>query len=318
MYITDQYGRSFKTLRISLTNVCNLSCIYCTSSSHSSSIEKQPILPNVELLAIVNQLVQKLGINTIRITGGEPTLYPHLVDLIKRIKQLGIDDIKMTTNGHRLLPLIKPLSEAGLSEINVSLDATTEEGFNKISNTKNLAAVINSIEEALRNKIKIKLNSVIMRGENNEEIISLLDFALERNIIIRFLELMRMGPLFQSRKFEQYFFSQEEILTTISKKYQPVPMGRQNNATAQYWKINDRIAFGIIANESEPFCSDCDRLRLDSYGRIYGCLSSNSPISIRNNFQDQSLLYDNLKEALQQKQPLKFKGSELSMLHIGG
>ena len=145
--------------------------------------------------------------------------------------------------------------------------------------------------------------------------VPIVDFAFANDIPIRFLEVMAMGHLHHQP--QQYFYSQDELLNTIASKYSFAKLERNHAATANYWQTKDGHTFGIIANESAPFCRDCNRLRLDSSGNIYGCLSSNHPINI-SNWNNQEEVTDKLQEALLQKQPIKFTGSSLSMLQIGG
>lgn len=318
MHITDQYGRELKTLRVSLTNACNLACVYCTSTDLKIQAKKLPTLSVDALARYVEEIYGVLDLQTLRITGGEPTLYPKLIEFVRLVSQLGIPNLKMTTNGHRLLPFIKPLAALGLDQINISLDATTEEAFNKIAHTRNIAPILNSIDAALAEGIKVKLNAVIIRGINDDQILPLLGFAHERNIPIRFLELMRMGPMFEASQFEKFFVSQAEILSVIQESHPLQALPRKKSATARYWQAAGSAKFGIIANESEPFCGDCDRLRLDSYGRIYGCLSNEQPIDLTQTKGDANALKEKLVEALSQKQDVKFVGSPVSMLNIGG
>ena len=154
-----------------------------------------------------------------------------------------------------------------------------------------------------------------MKGTNDHQIIKLFEYCKERNIAIRFLELMQMGHLYHN--FEQLFFSEAEIVNTLAQHYDLTPMKRAPNATAKYWITDDYYKFGIISNVSDPFCNDCNRLRLDSYGNIYGCLSDNNPINISDYLYDEQKVKEKLTQALAQKKT-KFSGSELSMLHIGG
>ncbi|MNL29746.1 Cyclic pyranopterin monophosphate synthase [compost metagenome] len=178
-----------------------------------------------------------------------------------------------------------------------------------------LEQTLKGIDAALNAGIAVKINSVVMKGINDSQVIPLLKYAAEKQIIIRFLEIMAMGHL--HGKADEYFFSAHELLNLIGKHYTFSPVQRKQAATANYWQTEEGNIFGIIANESKPFCTDCDRLRLDVYGNIYGCLSSDHPISIKN-ISDNNQLDTRLKEALAQKQPEKFTGSKLSMLYIGG
>ena len=154
-----------------------------------------------------------------------------------------------------------------------------------------------------------------MKGMNEEQILPLVDYAFGKNIPIRFLEVMSMGHLHQDA--DRYLFSQQQLLDTIARKYQFKRLPRTASATSNYWQTTEGNTFGIIANNSEPFCSDCSRLRLDAEGNMYGCLSSNHPIKL-NPADNDFTLQEKLQLAMSQKQLHHFVGSELSMLQIGG
>jgi GTP 3',8-cyclase len=317
MLITDQYNRAFKTLRVSLLSKCNLSCVYCTMGEDEvkeNNVQQHPVSAN-SLLQQVKQLHEVLQLETIRLTGGEPLLYHELIPLIKGIGELGIQKIKLTSNGFLLERLALPLKEAGLQSVNVSLDAIEEDIFFLMSKRNDVQRILNGIEAAVAAGLQVKINAVVMKGINEDQIIPLLDFAFERNISIRFLEIMAMGYLHENA--DKYLFTQEEILSTVRQKYQVEKILRTSASTANYWRTANGKIFGIIANESEPFCHDCNRLRLDSNGNIYGCLSSNHPIAL-NKDDNETALISKLQQAMAQKQAVKFTGSELSMLHIGG
>ncbi|MBL0355870.1 MAG: radical SAM protein [Chitinophagaceae bacterium] len=315
--INDIYNRAFKTLRVSLLSRCNLSCVYCTMGEDEvkeNNLHQHPA-PAAILLQQIQQLHSVLNLETIRLTGGEPLLYHELTELIKGIAATGISKIKLTTNGFLLERLAAPMKEAGLQSINVSLDAVDEDLFFLMSKRNHVQKVISGIDAAIAAGLQVKINSVIMKGMNADQVIPLLDVAFERNIPIRFLEIMAMGHLHDSAG--NYLFTQEEILERVSRKYTFIKVERAKAATANYWQTTEGHRFGIIANESEPFCHDCNRLRLDSNGNIYGCLSSNHPITL-NSGNDEAALISKLQQAMNQKQRLKFTGSNLSMLHIGG
>ena len=315
--LNDIYQRNFKTLRVSLLSRCNLSCVYCTMGEDEvkeNNLHQHPA-PAADLLQQIQQLHQILHFDTVRLTGGEPLLYHELTELIKGIHNSGIETIKLTSNGFLLERMAHPMKAAGLRSINISLDAVDEDLFFLMSKRNQVQKVLNGIDAAIDAGLQVKLNAVIMKGMNETQIIPLLDFAFERNISVRFLEIMAMGHLHESAG--KYLFTQQEILQEISKKYQFEKAARAYASTANYWQTTGGHTFGIIANESEPFCRDCNRLRLDSNGNIYGCLSSNHPIAL-NPGDDEAALISKLQQAMNQKQQLKFTGSELSMLHIGG
>ena len=317
MLISDQYNRAFKTLRVSLLSKCNLSCVYCTMGEDEvkeNNIQQHPVSAEV-LLKQVKQLHDVLQLETIRLTGGEPLLYHELIPLIKGIREMRIEKIKLTSNGFLLERLALPLKEAGLQAVNVSLDAVEEDIFFLMSKRNDVQRILNGIDAAISAGLQVKINAVVMKGINENQIIPLLAFAFERNIRIRFLEIMAMGYLHDNA--DRYLFTQEEILNTIRQQFNVKKIERATASTANYWKTADGKVFGIIANESEPFCHDCNRLRLDSSGNIYGCLSSNHPIALSQD-DNEAALISKLQQAMAQKQAVKFTGSELSMLHIGG
>lgn len=312
--IRDEYGRTFKTLRVSLLTRCNLGCVYCTEGSASQNHHEE-IMPVAELLATISRLHDTLQLKTIRLTGGEPLLYKQLVPVIEGIRAIGIADIKLTTNGFLLERLALPMKEAGMKSINVSLDAMDEDVFFLMSKRNNVQRVIDGIDAAIQAGLAVKINAVIMKGINESQLLPLLEFAFDRKIVIRFLEVMAMGHLFQHAR--KYLYTRDEILSTIAQKFAFSEMPREVSSTSDYWMTEGGHVFGIIANESQPFCHDCNRLRLDSHGKIYGCLSNNHGISLTN-VTDYAQLRERLYEALKQKQPSRFVGSELSMLDIGG
>lgn len=268
-----------------------------------------------ELLEVIGRLHERLALGTVRLTGGEPLLYPELAELVGGIGSLGISNIKLTTNGYLLERKAGLLKRAGLRSVNVSLDAIDEEVFARMSRRHSVGRIIRGIDAALEAGLAVKINSVVMRGMNDGQVLPLLEFAFSRGITIRFLEVMAMGHLFHEAG--RYLFTQEEILQKIRERFVLTPVQREASATARYWVTETGHRFGIIANESEPFCRDCDRLRLDSGGNIYGCLSSNHPIAL--DLLDSGVEWDGkLRKALEQKQALRFTGSDLSMLKIGG
>ena len=312
--IRDKFGRSFKTLRVSLVSACNLGCVYCTLGEYSDKPKKNQ-LPVANFLAHIARLHAELSLETIRLTGGEPLLYHELPALIAGIQAMGIPTVKLTTNGFMLEHLAPVLKKAGLQSVNVSLDAVEEGVFYRMSKRKGVRRVLAGIEAALAAGLEVKLNSVIMRDLNDSQILPLVKYAFSKNIAIRFLEVMAMGHLHEQA--EQYLVTQSELLRVLASEYSFERLERISAATATYWKTTAGHQFGIIANESEPFCGDCNRLRLDAQGNIYGCLSSNSPISLKDN-ESRENLREKLSQALAQKQEVKFTGSSLSMLQIGG
>jgi cyclic pyranopterin phosphate synthase len=228
---------------------------------------------------------------------------------------MGIGAVRLTTNGFLLERMAPALREAGLEALNVSLDAVDEEVFFRMSRRRSVDRIIRGIDAAVAAGLKVKINSVVMKGMNDSQLLPLLAFAFARGLTIRFLEVMAMGHLHDQAG--RFLVTQEDILKTVGGRYTLIAEPREPSATARYWTTEDGHRFGIIANESEPFCRDCDRLRLDSSGHIYGCLSSNQPIGL--GLSESAAEWDRkLEEALGQKQEVRFVGSGLSMLRIGG
>ncbi len=328
----DSFGRQFKTLRLSLTDVCNLSCLYCVSEEEEDRIRQH--LPTYiegktqyvngssepmqleDYLGVVGQLHKILGLETVRLTGGEPLLFKDLPDLIDGLDELGIPKIRLTTNGYLLQQFVPRIKDCNLGTINVSLDALNEDVFYEISRRRHLHRVLAGIDAALDAGFGVKLNCAVMKGVNDKEILPLMDYAHQKGITVRFLELMKMGHLHNGHN--DYFFSESDILKVIGSRYDLESVPREKAATANYWRIDDDFQFGIISNESNPFCHDCNRLRLDSFGHIYGCLSSNVGITVKDCLDNYDELNRRLNKALGQKQKVKFVGSNISMKAIGG
>ncbi|MBS1664060.1 MAG: radical SAM protein [Bacteroidetes bacterium] len=317
--MNDVYGRRFKTLRVSLLHHCNLGCVYCVAGEselkQANVSGKEQQLSGAQLLDIVRRLHAQLDLDTVRLTGGEPLLYPGLVELVKGIRESGISRLKLTTNGFLLERMALPLAKAGMQSINVSLDAIDEEVFVRMSRRHHVDRIIRGIDAALEAGLAVKINSVAMKGLNDSQLLPLTEFAFSRKIPIRFLEIMAMGHLHDQA--HRFLLNRDQILEILSSRYTLQPVDRAMAATARYWKTEQGQVIGIIANESEPFCRDCDRLRLDSSGNIYGCLSSNHPIPLQ--LEESADVWETkLAQALAQKQLVRFTGSDLSMLHIGG
>jgi len=326
MIETAPQPRTFKTLRVSLTNRCNLGCTYCVTGNQHTAAQGQATPSRAktnDLLRVIGKLHKILQLRTIRLTGGEPLLFFDLAYFVMALKAMGLDDIRLTTNGVLLKPQLTSLAKAGIKSINVSLDAINPLIFRELSRRRSIMQILEGIEEAVRIGLPLKINTVVVRGINDQEIIPLLQYAAGLKIQIRFLELMSMGHLYNDpgSRLKPFmngqFYSQADILQTISTRHTFTAQPRRPSATANTWITSEGQVFGIIANESAPFCTDCDRLRIDSEGRLFGCLSSNVPIQTAH--EDSDVLWNKkLMIAMSQKQTDKFSGSALSMLNIGG
>ena len=319
----DRYGRNINKLRVSVGEACNYSCIYCVEEIGGHQISHRPLsLP--EMLTLIGFLKTYTGIEKIRITGGEPLLYRKLPELIQGIVSLGISNIGITSNGHFFQRRAFLLKRAGLQSANISLDSVNSENFKRLARAGNLQKVLDGIECALASGLKLKINVVVMRGKNDHELNDILSYAFPRGIEVRFLELMQMGPLYQNgnktSKKPDLFVSMQEMLERIGKRYSYHPCSAEQDSTALRFQTVEG-SFGIIANESAPFCATCSRMRLTSTGNLVGCLSNPEEFSIRH-LLDEKDVPEKLKaiftRAMEQKRATTFTGSSLMMSSIGG
>ena len=312
--ITDADSRRFKTLRVSVTATCNMACSYCAPGEQQMQHARTGYR---ELAAMILGLHERLEFVTVHFTGGEPLVYRELVPLVEAVREAAPELVlKLTTNGLGLAEKASALAAAGIREVNVSLDAITAEAFSRITGIGGRDRVLGGLEAARSAGLQVKVNCVVMRGSNEDQVVPLFRYMEARNIPVRYLELMKMGHL--HRAYRECFVSMKEILFLLARadvSYRA--LGRAPSGTACYWETPGGYHFGIIANESVPFCHDCDRLRLDSNGNVYGCLSVNDPIRISGILRDSGKLTSALEKALSQKQ-IAFTGSTLSMKAIGG
>lgn len=329
--ITDHKGRRLEKLRVSLTNDCNFRCTYCVGDlfkdkDHPMGKADRFVMPPKqqegkkltaqEFMHIIADIHRLSPLKQIRFTGGEPLLHKDLFALIEGVKSLGIKEVGLTTNAFYLDKRLEDLKSAELTSINVSLDAMDSDTLRRMSGVPNADKVIANIKLAVENGLPVKLNSVIMNGLNSNQILPLLDFAQSQNIIIRYIEFMKMGSYYQQH--DSFIYSEADILERIRTKYNITKNIRKATSTANYWAIDGGAEFGIIANDSSPFCHDCNRLRLDSYGKIYGCLSNPSGFKVTTDGSCLISTQQVLSKALAQKQNNHFEGSEIVMQHIGG
>jgi len=313
----DRHGRNINKLRISLSEVCNMACTYCVTSlsDHKRSPDE---LNSDQILYLVRLLKEHAGIEKIRLTGGEPLLHPEIVNIVSGISKMGIKSIGLTSNGQLLARKAKSLAEAGLKNVNISLDSLDPKKFKIMGRVGKLHKTLEGIEACLKYGLFVKINMVVVKGENENEILKMLEYGVDHGVEVRYLELMAMGPLYKKDDFK--LFDMHEILGTISKKYSVQPVSADYDSTSvRYWVPGG--FFGIIPNESAPFCSTCSRLRLTSDGHLIGCLSNPSPISIRNLLNHENpkeLLQKLVKKSISFKQDAAFTGSSLVMSRVGG
>lgn len=301
--------RVFRKLRVSLTRSCNFGCVYCAHDG-------KPVMDNLHtrpetFARWIQRILAYAPIDRIRLTGGEPTIYPDLLQLIQILAKSTTAELSMTTNGFRLPQLAQPLRDAGLTAVNISLDATDEDVFTSMGG-RAYRSVIAGIGVARSVGLRVRLNATLVREMNESQILPLIAFARGEGVTLRFLELMDMGHLHGANRAR--LVPADLILREIGQVYDFTPVGRAPSETAEYYEMPDGYRFGIVGNSSLPFCNDCDRLRLDAQGRIFGCLSNPQGISI----DAEGSVAEILEQAMALKQPQRFSGSKLVMREVGG
>ena len=320
--IVDAQGRRFRNLRVSLTAACNYACTYCVPNGRRLQAAVAE-LSAPDLLRAVRLLIESAGIDKLRITGGEPLLSPKFDEFLPDVMQLPLKDVSVTTNGQFLPRKAALIKAAGLKRINVSLDTLNALRFREIARSGDLATVLDGIEQMLEGGLKVKVNMVPMKSANVDQILPMLDYCLARGIELRFIELMNMGHLKHNAAYQRDFIGMDDILALIGTRHEFARTDAAYDSTSVRYEIPNKGVFGIIANESEPFCASCTRLRLSSNGYLYGCLSSSKRHAIADvlalpDDQARTLLQTRLLGALGDKQTLQFKGEVTVMKFIGG
>ena len=321
--IVDRQGRRFRNLRISLTAACNYACTYCVPDG-KRLVAAQDELSAEAMVRGVAYLIEAAGIERLRITGGEPLVSPKLEHFLRGVSRLGLQDIGLTSNGQLLSRKLPLLLECGLKRINVSLDTLDPVAFKRIARGGDLPTVLQGLAEARAAGLKIKINMVPLRGQNHEQVLPILDYCLENGFELRFIELMRMGHLArEGASFQQQFYGMPELLEKVAERHEFVQAPAPLDATALRYEIPGRGFFGVIANESVPFCRTCSRLRLSSTGWLHGCLSSSNRHYVgdlldKPRHQALPALQRLLVRALADKQEVAFAGGVTVMKIIGG
>jgi cyclic pyranopterin phosphate synthase len=271
--LIDNYGRIAKKLRISVTDKCNMRCGYCMPKDNTKWFDTTEVLSFEEIIRL-SSIFANLGVEKIRITGGEPLVRPSVENLIKAIAKIGdIKSIGLTTNGLLLLERLEALKSSGLDSVNISLDSFKENRFKMMTGVNGLDKVTSSILKAKDVGFDVKINTVVVRGWNDDEVVEFANFARRTGITVRFIEFM---PLDGSGIWRNdLVFSKMEMMEKLESNIGKVfPTSDQEmSAPAKLYSFSDRIGtVGFIPSVTEPFCNQCDRIRLTSDGRFLTCL----------------------------------------------
>ena len=290
----DSLGREIDYLRISLTESCNLRCIYCMPEGVAPKVCGET-LTKENIFDIVEVAVE-LNIKKIRLTGGEPLLRQDIVEIIQGIKDRGIEKIYITTNGILLSEKIEKLKKAGLKGVNISLDTLDREQFNYITRGGDLERVLQGIEKALNLNLEVKINSVIMKDINENAIEELAKLTLNSQLDVRFIELMPIG---QGKKFTG--ISNNDIYDRLEKIFEFDRDYKEIKGVSTYYKLkNSKGNIGFISPINSCFCETCNKIRLTSDGVIKRCLNSKGNTNIKE-YLDKNIEKEKIKEILEQE-----------------
>jgi cyclic pyranopterin phosphate synthase len=329
MLLTDKFGRAITDLRISITDHCNYKCVYCRTGNDGAVYGQ---LPFSDYLRMV-QIFAGLGIKKVRLTGGEPLLRRGVVDFIRELSQLPSADgrpldLAMTTNGHLLRDLAEPLKQAGLARVTVSMDAVDPDRFARITRVSNgFDSVLAGIRQAKHVGLApVKVNCVLMRGFNEDQVVPFGIFAREEGVVVRFIEFM---PLEEDRVWSpEVVVRLDEILQRMAEYRTLVEIPHERSETARRYMFDDGVGeIGIIAPVSHPFCGHCSRIRITSDGKIRTCLFSawdHDLHELMGRGASDSQLVDFIRSVVDRKEARHHIGepdfvpASRTMVHIGG
>ena len=271
----DSYSRKIDYLRISVTDRCDFRCVYCMAED-MQFLPRARILTLEEIETLAAQFVA-LGTRKIRLTGGEPLVRSGIVGLCQRLAALpGLQELCMTSNGSQLTKLAQPLFDAGLDRLNISLDSLDAGRFRELTRTGDLQQVIAGIDAArAAGFVRTKLNCVVLKGRNDDEINDLVQFAIERDLDLTFIEEMPLGTISEHSRAES-FFSSEQVRERIAERFTLISSTESTQGPSRYWRVAEapHIRLGFISPHSHNFCATCNRVRLTVEGRLLLCLGN--------------------------------------------
>ena len=281
--LVDRYGRVHNDLRISVTDRCNLRCVYCMPEEGMTFMERDQLLRFDEILRFA-EVAKGLGVDAVRLTGGEPLVRKGLVSLVQGLSDLGFEDISLTTNGTELARHAEKLAQAGLRRVNISCDSLIPERFAAIRRRGTLDVVLNAMDAAEQaGLLPLKINVVLLRGQNDDEILSFAQFARDTGRTVRFIEFMPLDA--QGDWDRAQLVPGREVHDLISARWKLEPIERTASpAPAERFRFVDGVGageIGLISSVTEPFCGTCNRLRLTSDGAIRNCLFSDGETTVR-------------------------------------
>lgn len=319
----DELGRVVRYLRLSLTSACQMRCVYCRPDFHRNS--PRSLLSPTEIEQMVRHLVARHGVNKVRLTGGDPTARADLVEIIERLAAIdGLNDLAMTTNGLTLAKQAQRYRAAGLRRVNVSLDTLDRDRFERMTGVDGLDRVINGIDAALSAGLSpVKLNAVVIRGENAADLPALMTFAASRGVALRLIELMPMGAM--ADRWTERYVPEAAMRRTLDPHVESWAPLVQGSDAARSYRVTLRDGsvgeVGFITPMSCRFCGACDRIRITAEGTLYPCLMDRPGGSVLDAIRpafDPDAFDDALRLGLQQKAPEHPAQGFVVMTSIGG
>lgn len=281
MSLLDPFQRSITYLRLSVTDRCDFRCVYCMTEDMTFLPRAQVL--SLEELAEVAAAFTELGVKKIRVTGGEPLVRRNVISLFHSLGKLaGLEELTLTTNGSRLRQFAPQLRMAGVKRINISLDSLRPERFRELTRVGDLKQVLDGIEAAREAGFeRIKLNSVILKHRNADEVVDLLHFACDKGLDISFIEEMPLGAVTEHLRREE-FCSSQDLRDILSRHFALLPLNESTGGPSRYWQVNDSSTrVGFISPHSENFCASCNRVRLTAEGRLLLCLGNEHSVDLK-------------------------------------
>jgi cyclic pyranopterin phosphate synthase len=314
--LVDSFGRSHSDLRISVTDRCNFRCTYCMPEEGLEWLPRSEVLSFEEIERIARLLVDRYGFRSIRLTGGEPTVRAHLPRLVERLAGLGVD-LALTTNGATLGHLAPQLADAGLTRINISLDTLRPDRFIEITRRDQLGDVLEGIDAAVAAGLSpVKVNAVMMRGVNDDELVDFARFGRERGVVVRFIEFM---PLDATGEWtDEQVVTHAEIVRRIDEVHPLEALGGdlRGSAPAERFRYRDgQGEIGVIASVTQNFCASCDRVRLTADGQLRNCLFALDHTDLRAPIRS-GASDDDLAELIEASVAAKWAGHNIGNVHF--
>jgi cyclic pyranopterin phosphate synthase len=312
MPLQDPHGRYIRKLRVQLTDACNFRCFYCMPEGTRFQPTHRLLSPT-EIGEIASDL-HSLGVEEIRVTGGEPTVRPEFDAIMERLARTPWRKFGITSNGFLLAGKLARLRDLGCRHVNISLDSLDEARFNSITGSTHFRTVHAAILRAKEMGFSVKINTIVFRGLNDHELPAFLDFSAEYGVEVRFLELMKVGPAMGAHG--ERFIAAEEMMERLTAVEPLIPVESPDDSTSFGFRTDRGARIGFIASESKPFCGTCSRLRLSATGRLRSCLFSDSGVELRG--RDRLDYPEILREVMAMKPTGRLHDIAQPMNQIGG